>query len=65
MAVDVETLVGKENMQPSKLNDVVRIIMALDQPGQVKRYLLARWARLVGLPADRQTLDQVAPHSEI
>jgi hypothetical protein len=64
MAVDLMALVGAENMTADAKEKVIAILHNLQQPATTKRFLYARWARLVGfapLPAD---IDRVAPWSQ-
>jgi hypothetical protein len=63
MAVDVSLIVGQENMQLARKQQVISILHNLDQPAPTKRYLFARWARLVGVEPDPKDIDQVAPYS--
>jgi len=64
MAVDVAGLVGQENMNFEAKEKVIGILRALDQPPTTKRFLYARWARLVGVPIFVADIDRVAPWSQ-
>lgn len=58
--IDLEALVGKENMQINRKQQVIAILKKIDQPATTKRYLYARWARLVGYHPIVDDLDDVA-----
>lgn len=60
MAVDIRELVGDENMTLAKKDTVIQILAALDQPATTKRFLYARWARLVGVEPIPADVDRVA-----
>lgn len=64
MPANIDLLVGQENMTPSAKEKVITILRGLEQPGTVKRYLYARWARLVGVQAIPADIDRVAPWSQ-
>lgn len=61
MAVDLAAVVGSENMTASGKEAVINTLRNLDQPDTVKRYLYARWTRIVGLPTERADIDRIAP----
>lgn len=63
MAVDIAQLVGEENMVLARKEQVIEILRSLAQPATTKRYLYARWARLVGVQAVPADIDRVAPWS--
>lgn len=56
----VITLVGKSNMQPEAKANVISILRAADLPPTTRRYLYARWAKIVGVKLDAADTDQVA-----
>ena len=60
MAVDIRGLVGDENMTLSAKATVIRLLAALQQPATTKRFLYARWARLVGVEPIPADIDRVA-----
>jgi hypothetical protein len=61
MAVDIRGLVGPENMTPEKKATVIQLLQVLPLPGSTRRYLYARWARLVSIQPLAADLNQVAP----
>ena len=64
MAVDVAGLVGAENMNLGAKEKVISILRATNAPATTKRFLFARWARLVGVQAVPADIDRVAPWSQ-
>jgi hypothetical protein len=60
MAIDLASLVGPENMTLAAKEKVIAILRAIDQPAVTKRFLYARWARLVGVQAIPADVDRVA-----
>lgn len=60
MAVDIVSLVGQENMDLAAKEKVITILRGLQQPATTKRFLYARWARLVGVQARPEDIDRVA-----
>lgn len=60
MAVDIQSLVGAENMNLAAKDKVITILKNLQQPATTKRFLYARWARLVGVQAKPEDIDRVA-----
>jgi hypothetical protein len=60
MAEQIESIVGAGNMDAAKKDVVIAILRALDQPATTKRYLYARWARVVQIEASKGDLDSVA-----
>ena len=61
MAVDIQGIVGEQNMNYSSKEQVIAIISALPLPNATRRFLYARWARLVGVQAIPDDIDRVAP----
>lgn len=59
MAVDIEGLVGADNMNLAQRATVAGIIRGHPVPVTVKRYLYARWLRLVGHEPQTGELDEV------
>ena len=64
MAVDVASVVGAENMNLAGKEKVIAILKGLQQPATTKRFLYARWARLVGVQAVPADIDRVAPWNQ-
>ena len=64
MAVDITALVGAENMNIAAKPQVIAIIKALPNNATGKRYLFARWSRLVGFHPTKADVDAVAPWSQ-
>lgn len=64
MAVDVAGIVGADNMNLAAKERVIGILKALDTPATTKRFLYARWARLIGVQAIPADIDRVAPWSQ-
>lgn len=60
MAVDIEALVGRDNMIAAAKPQVIEIIRLLQETPTTKRYLYGRWLRLVGFHPTAQALDAVA-----
>ena len=60
MAVDVRELVGDDNMTLAAKENVIQIFQALQAPATTKRFLYARWARLVGVEPIPADIDRVA-----
>lgn len=60
MAIDIESLVGADNMQLAAKEKVIQILHDSELSPVIKRYLYARWARLVGVQALPSDLDRVA-----
>lgn len=60
MPVDMEGLLGVENMTVDAKAAVIAIIKNLPTNNLEKRFLFARWARLVGFHATGADVDQVA-----
>ena len=60
MAVDVASVVGQENMNLAAKEKVIQILKGLEQPATTKRFLYARWARLVGMQPIPADIDRVA-----
>jgi hypothetical protein len=63
MAVDIRELVGDANMTLANKEKVISILGALQQPATTRRFLYARWARLVGVEPIPADIDRVAPWS--
>lgn len=63
MAVDIRGLVGDANMTLAAKETVIRVLAALPQPATTRRFLYARWARLVGVEPIPADIDRVAPWS--
>jgi len=63
MAVNIRELVGDANMTLSQKETVIKLLAALPQPATTKRFLYARWARLVGVEPIPADVDRVAPWS--
>ncbi len=61
MAVDVASIVGAENMSLDAKEKVITILKQLPAPATTKRFLYARWARLLGVQAIPADIDRVAP----
>lgn len=61
---DIESLVGKDNMTLTRKEAVIAIIKNLNAPATTKRFLYARWARLIGSQAIKDDIDRVAPWSQ-
>ncbi len=61
MAVDISSIVGQENMVQSAKEKVIGILAALPESATSKRYLYARWVRLLGFHPLKEDLDRVAP----
>ena len=59
MAVDVEGIVGKENMSLDARARVQALLRALPTPIPTKRYLYARWLKLLGVEPQPGELDAV------
>lgn len=64
MAVDLAAIVGAENMTLAAKEEVISILKALPAPATTKRFLYARWARLVGVQAIPADIDRVAPWAQ-
>lgn len=64
MAVDVTEIVGPENMNLAAKEKVIAILHDLNAPATVKRFLYARWARLVNVQAKPEDIDRVATWSQ-
>lgn len=64
MAIDMVALVGEGNMNLAAKQKVIAILKNLQAPSTTKRFLYARWARLVGVTAQAVDLDSVAPTGE-
>ena len=64
MAADLVSLVGEANMTPAAKEAVIQIIQLLPADALQKRYLFARWARLVGFQATPADIDRVALWSQ-
>lgn len=60
MAVDLEMIVGKDNMDLAKRATVAEIVRGLPMEDTTKRFLFARWLRLVGHEPQPGELDAVA-----
>lgn len=61
MAVDIAELVGQDNMQLARKEQVIAILHNIPDLPTTKRYLYSRWARLLGVHPERADLDRVAP----
>lgn len=61
MAIDITELVGKENMNLEAKPKVIALLQNIPQPPTTKRYLYARWARVVGFHPTPEDLNTVAP----
>ena len=59
MAVDIESIVGKENMNLDARERVQTLLRGLPQTVTTKRYLYARWLRLLGQTPGPGELDAV------
>ena len=64
MAVDIETLVGKENMEYAARAIVLDLIRKIPESAVTKRYLFGRWMRLVGRHPSAADVDAVAPWNQ-
>lgn len=60
MAIEISEVVGKENMNPEAKEAVIRVLRESINPATVKRYLYARWARVLGIVPTREDLNRVA-----
>jgi len=60
MAVDVTEIVGQGNMDPTKKQEVIALLRNLPTDATTKRYLYARWARLVNVVSTPEDLNAVA-----
>ena len=60
MAVDLASIVGADNMTLDAKEKVISILKQLQAPATTKRFLYARWARLVGVQAQPADIDRVA-----
>lgn len=61
MAISISDIVGADNMKIEKKADVIALLKSIDQPNTTKRYLFARWSRLVGFSPTKEDIDAVAP----
>lgn len=64
MAVDIVSLVGADNMNLDAKPKVIALIQAMPTNATTKRYIYARWARVVGFHPTKADLDAVAPWSQ-
>ena len=64
MAIELEAIVGADNMTAAAKEKVIGILKALNAPPTTKRFLYARWARLVGFEPLRDDIDRVAPWTQ-
>jgi len=60
MAVDMSEIVGPSNMTATSKEAVIELLSKLPTDARQKRYLYARWARLVGFQARPEDIDRVA-----
>jgi hypothetical protein len=60
MASDLENLLGSANMDASRKDSVIALLRSLDVPATIKRFLYARWARLVQVDVTTADLDSIA-----
>lgn len=58
--MDIASTVGDEHMTADRRDRVLFILRALQIPAVQKRYLYARWCRLVACSLSLDELDQVA-----
>lgn len=61
---DIEDIVGSENMTLAAKERVIELLRALQTPATSKRFLYARWARLVGVQANPVDINRVAEWSQ-
>lgn len=61
MAVDIQAIVGEHNMTIEAKERVIALLAAQPTNATTKRFLYARWARLVGYHPSKDDLDRVAP----
>jgi hypothetical protein len=64
MAVDMTEIVGDANMQPDRKDYVIAVLRVTQQPTPVKRYLYARWCRIVGIACEPADINRVATWGE-
>lgn len=64
MAADIEGIVGAENMSLTRKEQVIDILRKLNVPATTKRFLYARWARLIGAQASPADIDRVATFNQ-
>lgn len=60
----MEGLLGVENMTAAAKDTVIKILQQLPTYNLEKRFLYARWARLVGIDATKQDINSVAPWTQ-
>jgi hypothetical protein len=64
MAADIAGIVGQQNMNLGAKEEVIAILQNLPIPATAKRFLYARWARVLGAQAMKEDIDRVAPWNQ-
>ena len=60
MPVDVAEIVGQDNMAIGRKEQVIAILQNIPQPPSTKRFLYARWVKLLGYQPIAADIDRVA-----